>query len=124
MVILFILPCADSFSPASRLRLTAILFNPPHSGASWQFFFFHLTAAPNGDSFYPASWRRLMAILLSCPAAIHLAAIRFTVVVVFPVAYAPPPHQAFWQAIPWHSALDLCPNSHRAGAFLFLPSLR
>jgi hypothetical protein len=122
--IIFVLPCTDSFSPASRRHLTAILFNPPHSCASWRFFNFRLMAAPNGDSFYPASWRRLMAILLSRPAAIHLAAIGLTTFVVFSVAYAPPPHQAFRQAIPWHSALDLCPNCHRAGAFLFLPSSR
>ncbi len=48
-------------------RLTAILFNPPHGGASRQFFFSRLVAVPQGKSFSPALRRRLTAILFLPP---------------------------------------------------------
>ncbi len=47
-------PHSNSVYSASQWHLSAILFNPPHSSASWRFFFFRLTVAPIGDSFYPA----------------------------------------------------------------------
>jgi hypothetical protein len=44
-----------------------ILSIPSCGGASWQFFFSRLAAAPYGDSFYPALRRHLTAILFNPP---------------------------------------------------------
>jgi hypothetical protein len=46
-------PHGNYFYPASRRRLTAIIFIPPCGGASRQFFFSRLAAVPHGNSFYP-----------------------------------------------------------------------